>query len=391
MKKNWKLLVPDWCSFDELWQNPDPFCLWPIGNQPLIGHWMDRAVDETIDEIEFYISDRPSAVRDYLNQGAYWSRKITVFPISDDEEGPDDATPLLGLPLDNTIDAPIADSSDLLRHWFRLNQKWLKQIDLYKLRVETAQVEGGWVGPQVRIHPKAKLTAPYWIQGKCDIGAHAEIGPFACIAENTIVDENASIRNSIVLPGTMVGRNTSLQQVAVDGGLLLDTKRGCRVSITDAFILSDLDNRIRKTAFGERLIAFFLFLIAAPLVALSRIDWTIVEAHDGNGGALKLKTGKRGCLIARRCHWLKEVFKGRMRLIGILPRPLEWTTENDHELDQRLKEARPGVLSLSDLHHCHNVDSPNEWIHASYQALSADQNVRKLIRGNFWKIAFMKS
>ncbi len=391
MKKKWKLLVPDWCSLDELWQNTDPFCLWPVGNQPLVAHWMDRAVDEAIDDIEIFISDRPTAVRHYLNSGAYWSRKIKVTPISTDDKAPDDAIPLIGLPHDNTIDEPIASSADLLRHWLSLNQRWLEQIDLYKLRVETPLTERGWVGSQVRIHPSAKLVAPYWIQGKSDIGAFAEIGPFACIGANTIIDENASVRNSIVLPGTMVGRNTSLHQVAVEGGLLLDAKHGCRVPITDAFILSNLGQRICKTSIRERLLAISLFVLASPIVALSHIDWTIIEAHDGSGGALELKTGENGCLLARRWHWLREVFKGRMRLIGILPRPLEWNINDDRELDQRLKEARPGVLSLSDLHNCHNAYEPNEWIHASYQALSGDKNIRKLIRGNFWKLAFMKA
>ena len=385
MKKKWKLLVLDWCSLDELWQNTDPFCLWPVGNQPLVAHWMDRAVDEAIDDIEIFISDRPTAVRHYLNSGAYWSRKIKVTPISTDDKAPDDAIPLIGFPHDNTIDEPIASSADLLRHWLSLNQRWLEQIDLYKLRVETPLTERGWVGSQVRIHPSAKLVAPYWIQGKSDIGA------FACIGANTIIDENASVRTSIVLPGTMVGRNTSLHQVAVEGGLLLDAKHGCRVPITDAFILSNLGQRICKTSISERLLAISLFVLASPIVALSHIDWTIIEAHDGSGGALELKTGENGCLLARRWHWLREVFKGRMRLIGILPRPLEWNINDDRELDQRLKEARPGVLSLSDLHNCHNAYEPNEWIHASYQALSGDKNIRKLIRENFWKLAFMKA
>jgi hypothetical protein len=391
MKKKWKLLVPDWCSLDELWQNTDPFCLWPVGNQPLIAHWMDRAVDEAIDDIEIFVSDRPTAVRHYLNSGAYWSRKVKVTPISTDDKAPAYAIPLIGLPHDNTIDEPIASSADLLRHWLSLNQRWLEQIDLYKLRVETPLTERGWVGSQVRIHPSAKLVAPYWIQGKSDIGAFAEIGPFACIGANTIIDENASVRNSIVLPGTMVGRNTSLHQVAVEGGLLLDAKHGCRVPITDAFILSNLGQRICKTSISERLLAISLFVLASPIVALSHIDWTIIDAHDGSGGVLELKTGENGCLLARRWHWLREVFKGRMRLIGILPRPLEWKINDDRELDQRLKEASPGVLSLSDLHNCHNAYEPNEWIHASYQALSGDKNIRKLIRGNFWKLAFMKA
>jgi hypothetical protein len=126
---------------------------------------MDRAVDEGIDDIDIFISDRPTAVRNFLNSGAYWSRNVKVTPISTDDKAPDDAIPLIGLPHDNTVDSPIATSVDLLRHWLSLNQRWLEQINLYQLRVETPLTERGWVGPQVRIHPSAKLVAPYWIQG----------------------------------------------------------------------------------------------------------------------------------------------------------------------------------------------------------------------------------
>ncbi len=391
MKKKWRLLVPDWGSLDDLWRNPDPFCLWPIGNQPFIAHWMDRAVDESIDAIEIYVSDRPSCVRDYLNGGAYWSRNVTIVPVSADEKAPDDAVPIIGLPRHNKIEHALDNSVDLLRHWLSLNRLWLEQIDQYKLHIEVQHIPGGWIGPHVRIHHKAKLVAPFWIQGKCDIGANAEIGPFACIAENTIIDRNARVRNSIVLSGTMAGRNTSLDQVAVDGGLLLDAKHGCRVPISDTFILSDMGSRIRKAPFYERIFAILLFAIAAPLVALSRIDWTVVEAHDGTGGALKLKTGNKGCLLARRWHWLKEVFKGRMRLIGILPRPMNWTISLNQELDQRLKETSPGFLSLSDLHDCHSASDPDEWIHASYQALNGDKNTSKLIRHSFWRLVFKRA
>ena len=209
----------------------------------------------------------------------------------------------------------------------------------------------------------------------------AQIEPNACIGENTIIDSNAIVQNSIVLPGTLVGRNTSLDRVAVDGGLLMDIQRGCRVNVSDSFILSDLAWRAKKATIGERIAAILLFAFISPLVALSRIDWTTVEAHDGRGGQLRLKTGVNGRLLCRRWHWLKEVFKGRMRLIGILPRPLEWDIENDRELGQRLKESSPGLFSLADLHGCHEASDANEWVHASYQALEAE-NISRMIRSN---------
>ncbi len=326
-----------------------------------------------------------------MNGGAYWSRNVSVIPIAAGEKAPEDAIPIVGLPRSNRIESSLENAADLHRHWLNLNAQWLENIDDYDLRIESQRCSGGWIGPSTRINPRARLVPPYWIQGRCDIGANAVIGPNACIAENTIIDDNASVRDSIVLPGTMVGRNTSLDRVAVDGGLLIDAKRGSRVNISDAFILSDLGKRIRRTSLSERLIAMILFALAALIVALSRMDWTTVEAHDGKGGELSLKTGEKGCLLTRRWHWLKEVIKGRMRLIGILPRPLEWSIEEDQELEQRLREADPGFLSLADLHDCHSANDPNEWVHASYQAFEADKNIIRLIRANFWKLAFKRS
>ncbi len=391
MKQKWKLLIPDWGHLDELWKNPEPFCLWPVGNQPFIAHWMDRAVVENIDNIEIYAADRPTAVRDYINGGAYWSRNVTVIPIQSEDKAPNDAIPIIGLPQENKFRTKFEKPSDLFHHWLALNQYWVKHLEEYELRIESHICEGGRAGPQTRIDSSSTLVPPFWIQGKCDIGANTVIGPNVCIGENTIIDHNAIIRDSIVLPGTMVGRNTELDTVAVDGGLLIDIKRSCRVKFSDAFILGDLGNRIHKAPFYERLFALLLFTFFAPIVALSQIDWTIIEAHDGKGGELALKTGKNGCLLTRRWHWLKEVFKGRMRLIGILPRPLEWKMTEDKELEQRLKEASPGFLSLSDLHDCHSADEPNEWVHASYQALGGNKEIIRLIRNNFWRLALKRS
>lgn len=376
---------------DTIWRNHAPFCLWQIGDKPLIAHWMDEAVNRAVTEVEFYTADRPTQVRDFLDDGNFWSRSATVLPISSDEKAPEDAVPIIGLPKNNHMAEPLESDGDLLRHWIGLHKEWLDSIKEYSLRVETNFQEKGWIGPHVRIHKGAKFEPPFWIQGKCDIGANAQIGPYACVFENTIIDENALVKDSIVMPGTMVGRNTSLDNVAVDGGLLLDVKRGCRVSITDSFILSDLADSARSAPLSERIFALFLFLIFSPIATLSKIDWSLLQAHDGRGGELALKTGNHGPLIVRRWQWLKQVFKGRMRLIGIHPRPLDWTVETNHELEQRLKEVIPGVLSLSDIHDCHSTNDPDEWAHAAYQALEAEKGVDKIVRKNFWKAAFKKA
>ena len=389
MKRNWKLLFPDWSDYDRIWYSPRPFCLWPVGNQPFIGYWMDRAVEEEIDHITIYTADRPAEIRSFLNNGVYWSRSLEIIPIRCDDEAPDDAMPIVGLPKSNTLPSPIEGEAGLLRHWLRLNNEWLDTLEDYTIKIEIQHPSGGWVGPHTRIHPTAKLVSPFWIQGKCDVAPGAQIGPYACVGENTIIDEKAVVRNSIVLPGTMVGQNTTLDKVAVDGGLLLDSKHACRVAITDSFILSKIANKVKGPRLSERILALLLFCILSPIAALSRPNWSEIEAHDGRGGAMRLKTGEKGWLILRRFHWLKEVIKGRMRLVGILPRPINWESETtDQEMQKRLVSTPPGVISLSDAHDCHSPFDPIEWIHASYQTLSSDKNVSKIIRSQILRIAF---
>lgn len=389
MKKTWHLLLPDWSGYDTLWQSERPFALWPIGNQPLISYWMDQAVHEEIDQITIYTSDRPNELRDFLDNGNFWSRPVEVVPITSDENAPEHAIPVVGLPKANRLPTPIEGDAGLLKQWLLLNREWLDGIQDYTLKIEVKHPAGGWVGPHVRIHPNAKLVPPFWIQGKCEIAAGAQVGPYACIGENAIIDENASVQRSIVLPGTMVGCNTSLEEVAVEGGLLMDSKRGCRVAITDSFILSDISEKLSSPSYFERLAALAIYCLLSPMAALSRIDWSELEAHDGRGGALRLKTGQNGRLIIRRWHWLKEVVKGRMRLVGILPRPVDWTSEAaDLDVTRRLAKTPPGVIALSDVHDCHSPQDPTEWIHASYQALCDDKSISKLIRSKLLKLFF---
>ncbi|MCH6255994.1 hypothetical protein MLD52_05505 [Puniceicoccaceae bacterium K14] len=388
MKTIWKLLLPDWCHLDTLRKSSKPFHLWTIGNKPLLGHWMDHAVNSSIDLVEIYTADRPKDIRTYLNDGAYWSRNVVIKPITNDEAAPNDAIPIVGLPVDNKCTHSLENSNDLVIHWIDLNRQWLENLDQYSLKIEVKHGTGGWIGPNVRIHPEAKLVAPYWIEGQCEIGQNAQIGPNTCISENTIIDKNAIVKDSIVMAGTLVGQNTELNKVVVDGGLLIDSKHGCRVVVTDSFILSSIGKSLHKATILERLIAAFAYIVLFPIVTLKRVDWSTLEAHDGKGGFMTLKTGNQGPLIIRRFHWLKAVMKGRMKLIGILPRPENWENPADKEIEQRLKETAPGLVSLSDCHDCHNTEDPEEWIHASYQAVAGGKQVIKVIRRNFWRTIF---
>ncbi len=274
---------------------------------------MDRAVVENIENVEIYVADRPSAVRDYLNGGAYWSRNVTVIPIRSDEKAPSDAVPVIGLPRENKVHSELENPSDFSNTGCistKVGSRKSRSMN-FALRLPSATADGS--AHRQESVQSAKLVPPFWIQGKCDVGSNTVIGPNTCIGETRLSTTTQSSETRLYSLERWWGSNTQLDQVAADGGLLIDMKRGCRINILDAFILSDLGNRIRKAPLAERLFAILLFTLAAPIVALSKMDWTTIEAHDGKGGGgLALKTGRSGCLLAKRWHWLKEVFKGRI-------------------------------------------------------------------------------
>ena len=41
-----ELVLPDWCEMDTVRRSPVPFALWTIGDQCLLHHWLDHAVNQ---------------------------------------------------------------------------------------------------------------------------------------------------------------------------------------------------------------------------------------------------------------------------------------------------------------------------------------------------------
>jgi hypothetical protein len=56
----WRLALPDWGRLDTVWERRMPFALWQVGEQALLFHWLDAAVDQGTEKILLYISDRPN-------------------------------------------------------------------------------------------------------------------------------------------------------------------------------------------------------------------------------------------------------------------------------------------------------------------------------------------
>lgn len=72
----------------------------------------------------------------------------------------------------------------------------------------------------------------------CLIEKGVELGPFTIIGDETVIDKGATIRNSIVLPGTYVGKGVSIVDSIVDGAYIYCVKRQVFTNFNDHRILA---------------------------------------------------------------------------------------------------------------------------------------------------------
>jgi hypothetical protein len=378
--KTLTLLAPDYALLDSIWRNALPFVLWPVGSQSLLAHWMDEAVRTGMDQVTIHAADRPSEIRQHIEGGNYWSKKVTVLPLKNDADAPPEAIRMDRLPMQQaaalTLDSPVS----LLKHWQGLQEAWLNNRAADTVSIDEERMPGGWVGPLARVHPQAVLTPPFWIGGRAEIGAGSRIGPHAFIGAGSVVDRSVQVENAVVMPDTYLGQNTRLSNAIAQGGVLVDIQRACRVDIRENFIMAPVTAHRQTASISERIGAFLVWVFLAPVAALwPGQKWKSTLTIDNKGEISTIRTGCAGPLVVRRWPWLKEIFLGNMRWFGILPRAESDWEHLPAETAERLKSSPRGFFSLADLYGCHDPASPDEWIHAAYQVLQNDETARKLL------------
>lgn len=386
----WRLVAPDWSALDTIWKTSLPFVLWPVGDQPLLAHWMDAAVRAGRESVELFVADRPAEVRAQLEGGAYWSRRLKVIPIACEADAPADAIRITGLPDEEPQTLPSAGST-LLRYWFALQKCWLARRGGDAVTLDTRHAGGGWIGAHASIHPTAKLVAPFWIGAYAKVGARCEVGPNALIGEHAVLDDHVSLREACVLPRTYLGCNTALHDAIASSSVLLNLEHGCRVDITDRFILGPVATGWWTRSAFQRAAAAALYVFLSPIAKLWCRDWDESEVATAEGAVMRLRAGKQGPLLIRRWPWLAQVARGNMRWIGILPRPEQEWKSMPTEVATPLRTVATGIFSLADVHGCHDPGDPEEWIHAMYQAQEAGPKIASTVLRNFWRLAWLKT
>lgn len=125
--------------------------------------------------------------------------------------------------LDSALDTPPADAIPLR----------YPSLDSHRMG------QGIWVGKQAVIHPAVRLRPPVLIGDNCRIGREVELGPYAIIGSDVVIDDEATIQHSTILAGTYVGQLVHVANRVVHKGMLIDTHTAETMTVTDHFLLGE--------------------------------------------------------------------------------------------------------------------------------------------------------
>jgi NDP-sugar pyrophosphorylase family protein len=241
---------------------------------------------------------------------------------------------------------------------------------------------GIWVGRNNAIHPTARLAAPLYIGANCRIGRDVELGHGVVLGTNVIIDDEATVRQSVVLDNTYVGRLVKLEQRIAYKNLLIDPSSGESIRVADAFWLGEthtsLDQSVAR-GMWDRLLAFLLGVSVLPLAgawaialwlacgrAFSRKTYLRPAKTAGSGQppsgpqtfmVLNFHSTQSNRLAAWLSRWqarleferlpeLISVVAGNLRLVGVKPLPLEDGGRATGAWQLTQPECEPGFTGL---------------------------------------------
>lgn len=347
------LVLPDWCGLDTVLRSAVPFGLWTIGDQCLLHHWLDHAVNQGTATVRVFAADRPAAVRRVLEESLLWPVKTEFTAVAATADAPAGAILMDWLP-GEPAPPPPSNGWELVERAAAMERAWLDRMagepDFNLLNI----------GFSCRIHPEAKLTAPYFIGDHVAIGPGCEIGPYAVIGQGSVIAGANAVSHSHLSAHSYVGPVTELVRCRLESGVLLSLKNQARLDQLEPHLVSTLEKSTPAVPLKDRLHAVLLYLRLGG----ARASGTTFQTFDGRSLPGEPDSGG----LTHRTAWLPLVWQGKLPLYGVLPRSKEQFETLNPDWQNVLRHSPVGVFSYADCQGCHSPAHPDEALHAVYQA-----------------------
>lgn len=354
-----RIALPDWGSIDTVRQHSLPFALWTVGEQCLLYHWLDAAVDEGIEKLIILVADRPTPVREALASAQLWPIQYEVVAIPRIEVGMADAM-ADWLPNRSKTCPDPQDGWSLIQYWQELERDWLLVF-----HENTSEIPLNLaIGRNCEIHPSVQLNPPFWVGDFVSIGPGTTVGPNAVIESGSLVAGNSRIVDSHIGKSTFLGPSTELSKAVLEGHTLLSLKNSAKVSGLDFLIAGNLGKNpikaINSPSLKERILAFRLWWNWRGARKSSALDSYSIQGIDGEQWTLY-----KGPLWESRRPLLKSVWTGKIRLFGVVPRSEMQISHLQGEWQNLLRHGQTGALSYGDVLEA-DLYSEEEAMHTIY-------------------------
>lgn len=227
------------------------------------------------------------------------------------------------------------------------------------------------VGRHARVPLRAVHDQPVLAGARAEVDPRAELLDHVMLADDVVVDRGATLRRTVVLPGTYIGELVELQDAIVWSNLLVRVDTGAVARVTDAFLLADL----RRETFASTLESVVHRALGAALLVLSLPLWPILLALSlavsprapfsrvtlcGNRTRADRALGTRTRMFrmivpATHVRWLRSlpgllaVVSADLRLVGVKPLTPAENDARSEEWELVRDEAPAGWLAPSEI------------------------------------------
>lgn len=349
---------PEW-SF--LGHDRTPVLL-PFLDRPMLQHVVESLVARGCTEIGLIVMTAIEPIRALVGEGRRWGAKITVLPLRDMKDVEALATTFVA------YDEPVmvGDAERLPTEWPVVTAPEIPVVlgarkarpdkvtldastpDAYMeswRRVVTNEISGlvrtgretakdVIVGRGAKIHPAALVVGPAYIGERCLIGAGAQVGPFAYIGADSIVEDEAQVLEGAVLPHTYVGPRLEIRRKFVFCSTAYDLDRKVAIDTIEEFLLGGTKRSNGAPGLRERALAFAGGVVLLPVSVFGALASLLKQTPADEIGMRTVAAD----FALRVAPGMWSVVFGRRHLVG--------APSLDPSSRRGVEQLAPGLLSM---------------------------------------------
>ncbi|MDM8566199.1 sugar transferase [Candidatus Halobeggiatoa sp. HSG11] len=242
-------------------------------------------------------------------------------------------------------------------------------LDIVAGRFSTISMAGRDIALGLSAGRHAQVSPKSLKQGCAFVGEESRVHPSAefvedvMISPRVIVDKEAIIRNSVILPDTYIGELIELNHAIVQGNQLIRVDTGAVTQITDTFLLADLKTTRLNTVLADslnRVLGGLLLLLSLPLWLLlfgSKAEKYTLQSNRLEVNELGMRQRRmfetweytQRTPILRHLPLLLAVVRGDLRLVGVMPLSPKQASERLESWENVRDSAPSGLIGPTQL------------------------------------------